>query len=74
VAVTAAATEIFGRIRTNDLGDEKTVEVEVRLQEIAQWVDGGWYLPGGTYTVASARHVGDREMVMMNFTFGPVYP
>jgi hypothetical protein len=45
VAVTAAATEIIGRIRTNDRdatwrrADGQTVEVEVRLRDIAQWVD-----------------------------------
>jgi beta-glucosidase len=64
----------FERTTLMQPGDEQTVEVEIRLRDIGQWVDGGWVLPGGAYTVASARHAGDKEMAMKNVTVGPIYP
>lgn len=55
-------------------GDEQTVEVEVRLRDIAQWVDGRWYVEEGAYVVASAKHAGDRDIVVENVTVGrPLY-
>jgi beta-glucosidase len=64
----------FERTTLMQPGDEQTVEVEVRLRDIAQWVGGRWYLAGGTYAVASAKHVGDQEMVITDVTIDPTCP
>jgi beta-glucosidase len=67
------ALAAFERTSLVQPGDEQMVEVEVRLRDVAQWVDGGWYLPGGTYTIASAKHAGDREMVVKEVDICPRY-
>lgn len=54
-------------------GDGLVVEVEVRLRDVAQWVDGRWFLAGGTYAVGFARHAGDREMMVEHVTIESMY-